>query len=329
MMPQRTHFIGTTISGLTLLACLLVCGCTGKPIDSEVELRVLASRDRAALLLRGTPNSLAAAALLSDPSSLAPGAVPAEIQAATAAAPREVGIAWLEYVLCLRTQCKTLKAVEGRLKQLDPENGWVWVPNLNRALAENDSAAVTEALNRIANTDRMTVYWNPLLILVTDELGYVRGATKPGDTGHSLEERSTLAVGLLSSVIPPLHSFAQACEGGTLDEQVRRRACEEVTARLVKSEEAITQGLGLSLQARLAKADPLALERVREQRRQFDYLVFESSRPHFFGRSDTALRLETARNTTSESDVMRAVLTARHKPLQPPPGWKSSVKEGQ
>ncbi len=328
-MGLRTHCIGMTISGLSLLACLSVCGCAGNRTDAEAELRVQASRDRAELVLRGTPNSLATAALLSDPSSLGPGAVPAEIQAAAAAAPGRVDIAWVEYVLCLRVQCTNLKVVEGRLKQLDPANGWVWVPDLNGALAENDSAEVTAALNRIAHTDRMTVYWNPLLILIIDELGYVRGATKPGDSAHSLEERSVVAVGLLQPVIPPLRAFAQACEGDALNDQGRRRACEEVTARLVKSEEAITQGLGLSLQARLAKADPLALERVREQRRQFDYLVIESSRPRFFGQFDTALRLETARSTTSESDVMRAVLTARHKPLQPPPDWKSSVGEGQ
>ena len=328
-MRQSTPCIGTMISGLALLACLSVCGCAGNWNDSEAEFRARASRDRAALGLRGTPNSLATAALLSDPSFLGPGIVPAEIQAATAAAPERVDITWVEYVLCLRVQCANLKVVEGRLKQLDPANGWVWVPDLNRALAENDSADVTATLNRIAHTDRMTVYWNPLLILIMDELGYVRGATKPGDTVHSLEERSTVAFGLLQSVIPSLHPFVQACESDALDEQGRRGACEEVSARLVKSEEAITQGLGLSLQARLAKADPLALERVREQRRQFDYLVIESSRPRFFGQFDTALRLETARNSTSESDVMRAALTARHKPLQPPPDWKSSVGEGQ
>ena len=311
------------IKGLTLLACVALSGCVGHRDALETEYREQASRDRAALLLRGT------AALVSNSPSAESGTVPAEISAATAAAPGRVDIVWVEYVLCLRVHCKALDSVEGRLQQLDPGNAWVWMPELNRALDDNDPATVTTALEHIARSDRMTFYWNRLTVFVTDELGHARGANQPGATDHSLEERSTVAGALLSTAIPPLHPFALACQVDQLAEPGRRHACQAVTTRLVSSEEAITQAFGLSLQARLAKGDPRALDRVRGERRQLDYLMVESSRPRRFGQPDTALRLETARRTTSEADVMRAVLAARHKPLVPPSDWKSPIPDDQ
>jgi hypothetical protein len=44
---------------------------------------------------------------------------------------------------------------------------------------------------------------------------------------------------------------------------------------------------------------------------------------------DAATRIETARHSQSETDVMQAMLAAFHEPLERPAGWKDPYVRAQ
>ena len=85
----------------------------------------------------------------------------------------------------------------------------------------------------------------------------------------------------------------------------------------------LMQGLGISIQQKWWPEGSPERERLHAQRRQFNYLLDESSRPRFFRMNrDWAVRLEAMRNFRSEADVERAMLIFYHEPLERPVNWK-------
>ena len=322
-MRQSPLGSASVVGGTVLLACWALAGCATR-LEAQVEqYQQQERRDRDALIARGTPDSLAVASLVMDPPRQDSFVMPAEITQAVAAAPERPDLAWLQYTLCRRAQCVDRPAIEQRLQAVDPGNAWFWVPDLEQALRGNDPDDVTAAVGRVAAAERMTTYWNALTVLVTDELGYARGATRPGDGGHALGERYVEAIGLLAATMTPLQPLGKACRADALNEPGRRQACQALVTRLATADEFITRSAGISLQERWPTDDPDTRARLADQRRQLDYVLLESSRPRWFNNADVALRLETARHTSSELAVMRAVLATHHEPLDRPPHWTS------
>jgi hypothetical protein len=312
-------------SSIALLCALALTGCAharGDGTDAEA-LRAERSREVTVLVAQGTPTHLAAAALLEVAGGLNTPQPLDLIERAEALAPQRPELVWLHLAICERLQCEARAQIEARLQALDPDNAFVWVPNLKFAQASGSDAAVTAAIVRIGIGPRMTFYWNQLEVMMVDALAVA-------NPSQGLATRSTVAIGLLASqAIPPLQPMSKACRVEQLDLPGRRAACEVMVARMEQSSQVITQSAALSLQERWWPGDSRQRDVLRAKRRRLDYLMTMSSRIRWWRMSrDMAVRLDAARRTDREEDVELAILKSFGLPPEPTMDWKDTLHSG-
>jgi hypothetical protein len=101
-----------------------------------------------------------------------------------------------------------------------------------------------------------------------------------------------------------------------------------MAARLQDADTALIQGFGLSMQQKWWPEGSPERAALQAERQQLDYLITVSSlpRPLHMNR-DAATRLEIARRSESETDVMRAMLAAFHVPIERPADWKDPHRQ--
>jgi hypothetical protein len=311
-----------------LLLAVGFVGCAGEArmaryFEAHLEAEI------AALIARGTPRSLATAAVLlnfkTDSRS------PTLIDRAVAMAPADAKLIYLQWGECARHQCADEQKIIEHLKAADPGNGLAWLPELNAARERKSEAEITQLLATIGATRGLSFYWNPLNVMMVDALNENVPPEDRAAPGENLSARGVTVIGVLAALaIPPLQSLGKSCRLDQFDQLGRRAACEAMTARLSESDTVIMQGLGISIQQKWWPEGSPERERLREQRRQYDYLVEESTRPRFFGMNrDWAARFEAMRNFRSEADVERAMLIFHHEPLERPVNWKDPYPHGE
>jgi hypothetical protein len=307
---------------MRICVLLLVAGFAGCAGEARTERDFDAHREAeiAALMARDTPQSLATAALLlnlkTDSQSLA------LIDRAVGMAPADAKLIYLQWCECVQRKCADEQTVIEHLKAADPENGLAWLPELNAARERQSESDITRLLATIGATRRLSIYWNPLNVMMADALN--ENAPSRSRTAPGKRTDMVTVIGILAAVaIPPLQSLGKACRLDQFGQPGRRAACEAMTARLSESDTVLMQGLGISIQQKWWPEGSPERERLHAQRRQFNYLLDESSRPRFFRMNrDWAVRLEAMRNFRSEADVERAMLIFYHEPLERPVNWK-------
>jgi hypothetical protein len=306
-----------------LLYALTIAGCAHTSSDVSVQTRN--AREIQVLMDRPTPDRLATASVLE---ARFEGAAKTDrplqlVEQAEALAPLRPDLVWLQLGQCRRLQCDAKTQIEDRLKDLDPENGFVWIPNLERAQASGSETAVTEAILRIGNGTRMTFYWNQLEVMVVDGLGVA-------EPSRSLAVRGVDAVGILSAMaIPPLQPMSKACVRQQLELPRRRAACESMFKRMEQSSTVLTQRLALSVQERWWPAGSAEREALQKQRRRLDYLLAMFCRVRWWRiNKDMATRLDAARRTEREEDVELALVRSWGLPTEPPADWKDPYYAG-
>lgn len=277
------------------------------------------ARTISALLAHSTAAHLATAAMLARMSSKdsSPNSPLELIRRATLLAPDSPELGWLELSICRQVECEATDQIERRTQVLDPDNGFLWVADLDRSIAAGSNPAVTDLVKRIGASSKITFYWNPLMVMTVDALAV-------GDPKLGLSERGITAAGMLAAtIIPPLQPFSKACRVEQLVNQERRGACEALMSRLEQSSSIIGQMLALSIQARWWPAGSPERAVVATKRRRLDYVMFESSRMRLFRMNhDMALRIEAARRYEREEDVDLALIKSFGLPAEPPAGWK-------
>ena len=238
------------------------------------------------------------------------------IHRATLLAPNSPELAWLELSICRRVECDATYQIERRTQGLDPDNGFLWVADLDRSIAAGSESAVTGLVNRIGASSKITFYWNPLMVMTVDALAV-------GDPKLGLSERGVTAAGVLAgTIIPPLQPLSKACRVEQLPQQGRRAACAALMSRLEQSSSIIGQMVALSIQERWWPAGSPERAVVTAKRRRLDYVMSESSRMRLFHMNhDMALRIEAARRYEREEDVDLALIKAFGLPVEPPAEW--------
>jgi hypothetical protein len=306
---------------ILLLAGLVACaGESRKTHDFE------AQRDAAVAELteRGTSQSLATASLLSSLKNAAQSQ--ALIKRAVDIAPEEAALAYLQWRECAAAPCAEEQQVRIRLQSVAPDNGLSWLPDLNAAWESADAFAVTQAVARIGASRRISIYWNALVVMMTDELG--KGSPSPAGAAlfSDLATRMLYADGIVSALsIPPLLYMGKSCRLDQFDQPGRREACEAMTARLSESDNMLMQGLGISIQQKWWPEGSVEREQLRAQRRQLDYVLEASTRTWVLHlRRDSAERLKSLRNSNREVEAMQAMLVFYHQPLERPTDWKEA-----
>jgi hypothetical protein len=305
-------------SCLLFLACLT--GCAGRDLSTNRNEAIRDAR-AAALIERGTPESLATASVMlglkQNSKSLA------LIERAGALAPRRAEISYLRWRACAGEQCPEEARYIAELKTIDPGNGMAWLPELNAAFDRDDQPEVTRIIEIIGTLRGLDIYWNNTVVMMVDALGEiaVRDANTPPLT---LPERMVTTIGLLAAMsIPPMQPLSKACRQTQFDEPGRRSACEAMASRLRQSDTMIVQSLGLTFQTRWSPEDSPERENLKAQKRQFYYLLDASTKERqFHSSTDFATRLEAMRHSTSEAEVAQAMLISFHEPLERPLNWK-------
>ena len=306
------------VCAIELFGVLAVGGCThvtGAAVDEE-SYNVKRRAEIEALVAQPSASALATAALLSFPPEDG-AAKPMEfIQRAEMMAPQRPELVWVQYSICQRLKCAAAQSIENRLKELDPDNGFAWIPDLERAEQSASEVAVTEAITHIGASKKMTFYWNPLQVMIVDGIT----VANPRD---SLATRGIEAIGILAAqIIPPLQPLTKACRADQFGVPGRRDACDVMATRMERAASVLTQSLALSMQERWWPVGSAERESVRIKRRQLDYEMQMSGQIRWRMNRDMAIRLDAARNSEREEDIMLAVMKAYGIPLVAPSDWK-------
>ncbi len=305
-------------SSIVLLCALMLTGCVHGRATEAKSFWAQRNREAAILAAHPTPGNLAAAALLAEYDNRDSRQSLALIEQAETLAPQSPELLWLHLALCIRLKCNAEAQITAHLQSIDVANGFVWLPELERAQSAGPEA-VTAAIVRIGASPSMTFYWNQLEVMMVDALAVA-------DPSKDLATRGMVAIGMLAAqAIPPLQTMSKACRPEQLDLPGRRPACEALVIRMEQSSSVLTQSLALSLEDRWWPAGSPRGEMVRAKRRRLDYLMTTSSRIRFWHKNtDMAVRIDAARHTDREEDVELALVKSFGLPLEPPKNWKDA-----
>src|ERR1700737_4861003 len=126
------------------------------------------------LTAKGTPDSLATAAVLKQFGAETDDGSYALVARAVELAPDRGDLAWLAVRLCnIAADCDPV-VPEQHLHAVDPGNGVALMGGLMRAQARNDASAIDSTLAAIGNSERFYVYFDPLVAATAPELARVR-----------------------------------------------------------------------------------------------------------------------------------------------------------
>jgi hypothetical protein len=312
---------------ILLLASLAGCADDARKAREADEQREIAVAE---LTARGTAQSLAAASLLG---GYKQGRRSQDLMdRAVAIAPDQPALAYVQWRECAAApSCAQEEKFRTRLQAVAPDNGLVWLPELNAAWERADAPAVTRAVAKIGGSRDISIYWNFLTVMMVDAFREISKSTGRPVFAQSPTDRMVDAIGILAAVsTPPLHAMAKSCRADQFDQHGRRDACEAMMARLADSDNFLMQSLAVSIQQKWWPEGSLEREQLRARRREFDYVMLASSRLRVLHLDrDSARRLEAMRESNHELDVMRAMLAFRHEPLEPPASWKDPYAPGE
>ncbi len=306
------------------LACsvLLVTGCAAC-------LAHAARPDVQRLKERGTADSLAAAAVLSQFGEETDRGGYALVARAVRLAPDRPDLAWLAVRLCSSASDCDPARPEDHLRSIDPGNGIALVGNLTRAQAKNDSAAVDAALTAISGSKHFDVYFSPLVAATAAELASARHRGSGQPTRQELAQATAEMIGVIAaSVLPPSQSLSFSCKGLVLQQiPGRLQRCQAAAQAFERTDTFIVEGLALSLQNRLWPPDSAEERAVTQKRRALQYRLEQYSRLNVSSSKVEEMPadlLEVFRAHAREQDVALLYFARAGIPADPPPDWTST-----
>jgi hypothetical protein len=244
---------------------MLLQGCA----SSEDRLNREISRSVVTLERQRDADSLAAAALLSGNDIFAKGHrdqkhAASLIARATSAAPDRPDLAWLQAALCEQTPSCDALPFEVRVRELDPTNGVGWLGELARSWAANDEAGTNKALEAIAQSDRVDIYYTRLIAKLTP---------KVAEAGSiSLDEASVAVVGALAmETIPTYPPASKACKGDRLNQAEVVSFCRGLARSFENGDSFMTEMVGVAIAKRVWPENSPEWQAAVDARRRFDY----------------------------------------------------------
>lgn len=280
------------------------------------------------LIGKGTADSLGTAAVLKQFGQESDTGAYSLAAQAVALAPDRADLAWLAVRLCDAVADCDSAVAERHLREVDPTNAAGYLGELSRALQRNDAAGVDAALSSIGQSRNFDVYFNPLVVFTTEQLAIARRSG--GDQPSRKEERDAQLqmLGFMAGfALPPLQPISLACRGMELKIEGRLDKCRQAAAVVARGDTFITEGLGLSLQARLWPEDSPEGRDVAAKRLVFQYRLEQYSGQTFprWGQMDPLIAtVELRRTHEREQDTALEYLRRKKIPTEPPPGWRSS-----
>ena len=280
------------------------------------------------LVAKGTADSLATAALVEQFGEESNSGSYALIARAVLLAPDRRDLAWLAVRLCgIASDCDQILP-EQHQRSVDPANGIASMVTLIRAQRTGNAAAIDAALTAIGHSERVYVYFAPLVAATAPELAAARNSAGKNPTSKELVKATVEMIGVIAaSVLPPSQAFSFSCKGMALQLPGRLERCQEAARAFAHADTFIGEGLGLSLQQQLWPIDSPQGREITVKRRAFQYRLEEYSR---LGISSSKVdeippdALEVFQSHEREQDAALVYFARARIPADPPANWTST-----
>jgi hypothetical protein len=311
-----------SLAGVWLLAASASLGAATaanhKPAP-QPDHRALRAQAAQALILRGDADSLATSAALSFKLPTSPSALELAVGAAEAA-PQNAAIGWLHLQICVATPSCDVRDAATVLRWVDADNSASWLPILTVAVKDKDTMEVERVLGDMAQAPRFDLYWNELVVLMTDALKNTRGAL-PHGFASSDAERFDLISGIVSELVPAFSSLLDACRAAPPGTE-RRENCLKLSRIMQHGDTVVAQIAGFGIERRLLASDSREMRALAERRRELEWRVsaaaqFDAPVLPWLSNTRARLRLAKMRNLPREEDVCIAILREHKIPVEP------------
>ena len=307
---------------LLALFCLapLLCSAAGtEPGSKEYERRTERLKAIQILILRADAESLAAAAALSFKQSTSPTALELAVSAAELA-PQNPAIGWLHLQICVESPYCDFRDSATVLRWVDADNGASWLPVLAAARKDRDFTEVDRVLVDMAEAPRFDLYWNRLVVMMTDALKRAH-PTLPKKFAATDAERLELVSETLSELIPPFSSILDACRGST-PASARHDACLALSHNMQQGDTVVAQIAGFGLERRMLPPDSKEAEKLLERRKLLEWRAgaaahLDAAALPWLTNSGAHRRLTLMRSLPREEDVCIALLKEHKMATKP------------
>lgn len=298
-------------SALTALICALA-SCASDPDRGDPRDRGRIDRLVSTLVAQGDADSFAAAALLEYR-----GSTTRRLELMTQAAslaPDRPALAWLHVAICHQVPTCDAGPLEARLAAVDPQNGVASFGAIQRSTAGNDPASLARALSAVAQSERVDLYWGPL----------IHDLTLAVDRTHQwpVSEAMTSVTGILAGEsIPPLSSVSNACKGPALESPDRVETCRGVARALMRGDTLVVEMIGFAIGKRVWTADSPEGAQLRSDETIARYRMNEAAKlnePANASRRAVMQFLDDLVRYRSEEEMNRAQLARAGLPTEPP-----------
>jgi hypothetical protein len=234
---------------------------------------------------------------------------------AVAAAPDRADLALLQLQLCESAPTCDPLPLEKHLRVLDPDNGITWTYALLRADREQRPADWEAARGGLAQSKRVTVYWNHtvsrLAKAVTGKAGF--------DSGTAVAE----VIGIEAALMTALDPISRACQTQEIQRPDVLGQCRRMAAAFRQGDTSVVEANGSSLALRLWPAGSAERVEVIKERQVLRYRV------ELMTRHAAQLNSPQATNTLAglltqyptQQTAMRALYVRLGFTPDPPAGW--------
>jgi hypothetical protein len=303
-----------------------------RPVSPAAADKNLAWRTAAAAALstRTDAASLATAAALryagsGNGKAGLPKPAPSALELATRASeldPQSASISWLHLQLCSGTPACDIREVAIAMRWVDADNGAAWLQTLTAAQKDGDTIEVDRILADMAQGARFDLYWNRIVVMMTDALDAARDQL-PGGNAASDSARLNAVSGIASSeIIPPFSALVEACrEPGAAAE--RRDLCLKLSKTMQHGDTIVTQMIGFSIERHLFAPDSKEARVIAERKHLLEWRVaaaakFDQPLLPWTKNARARARLVHMRYMRREEDVCIAILRQHRMALEPP-----------
>jgi hypothetical protein len=273
------------------------------------------------LVAQGDPDSLAAGALIAGLISGFSNNTALDLAArAVAAAPQRVDLVLLQLQLCEGAPACDPLALENRLRVLDPENGITWTYALLRADREQRAADWEAARGGLAQSQRVTVYWNRTVAHLSKAI-----AGKAGfDTGAAVAE----VIGIEATLMSALQPIARACQAQEIQRPDVLGPCRRIADAFRQGDTSVVEAEGSTMALRLWPEGSAERTEVDKERHLLRYRV------DLMTRYAAQLNSPQATNALAglllqyptQQTAMRALYVRLGLPADPPADWVDPVR---
>jgi len=231
---------------------------------------------------------------------------------AIAGEPNRPDLVWLQAQVCWALNACNPEPLEHRLRELDPENGEGRMGDLTRAAASDNEQAADSALAEIGKSDRVDVYYTPLIAQLT------RAAANTQSL--SIEDAEEVIVDFLASqAIPGYTAASKQCKGARLNEAATVDVCRGVARAFERGDTFLTAMIGVAIAKRVWSEGSPEWKAADDARRRYEYQTKLWAKHESYAVAHADEYLKIWAQNRREQDVFTAQLIAFGEDPNPPP----------